>query len=157
MESRVFRGWGPQFLMMASKACVDSAWRACKGMEFHSMMEEGKMEYLWASLLEWGTKSFICRPWVHLWFGVRVLQVGEMSTRPPMILYIMVALVIVCRVFSVSNLNLATTVQVHRHCVWCCSPAKCGMPNASAPSPRSLETALIITSSPFFFLHTSQK
>ena len=99
-------------MMMASKACVDSAWRACKGMEFHSMMEEGKMEYLWASLLEWGTKSFICRPRVHLWFGVRVLQVGEMSTRPPVILYITVALVTVRRFFSVSSFSLATSAEL---------------------------------------------
>ena len=40
--------------------------------------------------------GFICRPRVGLWVGVRVL-VGDTSARPPMILYILVALVTVCR------------------------------------------------------------
>ena len=37
----------------------------------------GKRKCLWASVLEWGTRTFICKPQIGLWTGVRVLQVGE--------------------------------------------------------------------------------
>ena len=81
------------------------------GVEFKNLIAEGKKEYLWASALEWGTKSFICRPRVDLWAGVRVLQVRETSTSPSMTFYIMVALMTVRGVFSVSNFNLATSAE----------------------------------------------
>ena len=44
----------------------------------------GVLEWRMASVLEWGTNSFLCRPWVDLGVGMRVLQVGEMPNRPPM-------------------------------------------------------------------------
>ena len=43
---------------MVLKTWVDSAWRACGGMEFCSLMVEGKKECLWVSALEEYTKSF---------------------------------------------------------------------------------------------------
>ena len=91
---------------------VLKAWGALGGMEFQSPMAEGKKACLWASVLEGGTESFICRPQVDLWCeGPAVLQVGETSTRSPIILYIMVALVTVRRVFSVSNFSLTTSTE----------------------------------------------
>ena len=75
-------------------------------MEFQTLMAEAKKECLWAPILEWGQQEFHLD---HLWVGVRVLQVGETSTRTTLILYNMPALLTVCRVFSVSSFDLATT------------------------------------------------
>ena len=58
---------------MGLKAWIDSVWRAYGGLEFQSLMADGKKKYLWDSVLRWGTETFICIPRVDLLVGVRVL------------------------------------------------------------------------------------